>query len=197
MLDLVVIDMGYRYFINPVETAKKIMTYTIKEGQTAIDSTVGNGNDTLLLAKLVGESGKVYGFDIQNQALDITRDKLSKSEFEKRVKLINDGHENMDRYIFSEVDFIVYNLGYLPSGNKSIKTTASTTVEALKKSLILLKDNGLLLVTCYTGHEGGKEEKEAVEDFFISLNQKEYNVLQFNFINQKHNPPILYGVEKL
>jgi methylase of polypeptide subunit release factors len=189
--------MSYKHFINPVETVKRIMTYTIKEGQIAIDCTVGNGNDTLFLASLVGENGRVYGFDIQNQAIDIAREKLSKAGFAKRVILIKDGHENIDKYIFDKVDFIVYNLGYLPSGDKSIKTTTFTTLKSLKKSLALLKSSGLLLITCYIGHEGGQEEKEAVEDLLISLNQKEYNVLQFNFINQKHNPPILYGVEKL
>ena len=59
--------MSYKHFINPVETVKRIMTYTIKEGQIAIDCTVGNGNDTLFLASLVGENGRVYGFDINQR----------------------------------------------------------------------------------------------------------------------------------
>lgn len=190
-------EMRYRYFINPVETVKIIMSYTVGEGDIVIDCTTGNGNDTLLLAKLVGAKGKVYGFDVQYEALKATKDRLEIEGLKERVVLINDGHENIDKYIFEEINFIVYNLGYLPKGNKEIKTKATTTLESIKKALFLLNNNGLLLVTCYTGHEGGRDEKNAVKDFLTSLNQKEYNVLEFNFINQKNNPPILYGVEKL
>ena len=189
--------MRFRHFINPVETVKKIMFYSIKEGQVALDCTVGNGNDTLYLSKLVGENGKVYGFDIQSVALKITKQKLIEEGLEQRVKLINDGHENIDKYIYENIDFIVYNLGYLPKGDKTVKTNAITTLKSLEKSLILLKNNGLLLITCYTGHEGGEEEKSAVKNFLQSLDQKEYNVLEFSFINQQNNPPMLYGVEKL
>lgn len=189
--------MRYKYFINSVETVKKIMSYYVKKGQVVLDCTVGNGNDTLLLANLVGDEGKVYGFDIQEVALNKTKNKLLDAGVQNRVILINDGHENIDKYVKEKIDFIVYNLGYLPKGDKTIKTNASTTLESLQKAIILLSSKGLLLITCYTGHEGGKKEQKAVRDYLIALNQKEYSVLEFDFINQKHNPPILYGVEKL
>ncbi len=189
--------MGFKYFINAVETAKKIMHHYIKEGNIAMDCTVGNGNDTILLAKLVGNSGKVYGFEIQSIALKITKEKLLKENLGNNVTLINEGHQNIDKYVFEKVDFIIYNLGYLPGGDKRIKTEINTTLESLEKSLSLLKKNGLLLITCYTGHKGGLEEKEGVESFLNTLNQKEYNVLEFKFLNQKNNPPVLFGVEKL
>lgn len=194
---VVVVKMGFKYFINTVNLAKKVMYYYVKNGDTVIDCTVGNGNDTIFLAKLVGEKGKVYGFDIQSIALKITKEKLLKEELDKRVTLINDGHENIDKYILKRVDFVIYNLGYLPGGDKRIKTEIDSTLESIKKSLYLLRENGLLLITCYTGHEGGLEEKEGVKDFLKGLNQKEYSVLKFNFLNQKNNPPILFGVEKL
>lgn len=189
--------MSFKYFINAVEVAKKIMNFHVQKGSKVLDCTVGNGNDTLLLAKLVGKSGKVYGFDIQSIALNITMEKLRKEGLNDRVVLVNDGHEKVDDYINEKLDFVIYNLGYMPRGNKKIKTRADTTLESIKKSLMLLKNNGLLLVTCYTGHEGGFEEWNTVKHFFQSLNQKEYNILEFNFINQKNNPPILYCVEKI
>lgn len=189
--------MRFKHFINPVETVKKIMTYYVEKGQIVLDCTVGNGNDTLFLADLVGETGKVYGFDIQYKAISIAKSKILERDLEKRVILINDGHENIDKYIEQKIDFVVYNLGYLPNGDKTVKTNPITTLESIKKALVLLNSNGLLLVTCYTGHRGGLEEKKAVENFFKSLNQKEYSVLEFNFMNQQNNPPILYGVEKL
>lgn len=189
--------MSFKYFINQIEIAKRIMSYYVSEGDTVVDCTVGQGNDTLFLAKLVGTAGKVYGFDIQSIAIDWTKNKLIEENLTENIILINDGHENIDKYIDEKIDFIIYNLGYLPRGNKEIKTNAVTTLKSVEKSLNLLNNNGLLLITCYTGHEGGLLEKETVEIFFKNLNQKKYNVLEFNFINQKNNPPILYGIEKL
>ena len=48
----------------------------IKEGDTVVDFTMGNGNDTLFLSKAVGENGRVYAFDIQAQAVESTRKNL-------------------------------------------------------------------------------------------------------------------------
>ncbi|NMB08006.1 MAG: methyltransferase domain-containing protein [Tissierellia bacterium] len=186
----------YKYFTNPVDIAKRIMTNYVKEGDIVLDCTVGNGNDTIHLAKLVGDSGKVYGFDIQSIALKLTREKLEKENLLNRVFFIHDSHENIDNYISEKLSLIVYNLGYLPGGDKSIKTNPITTIKSLKKAIKLLKSNGLLLITCYTGHSGGKEEKEKVKAYLGALDQKYANVLEFNFINQKNNPPVLYGVEK-
>ena len=187
----------YKYFINPVDMTKRIITNYVREGSKVLDCTVGNGNDTLDLAKLVGDNGKVYGFDIQSVALETTKNKLKIEGLENRVLLIEDSHEYIDKYISEELDLIIYNLGYLPGGDKSIKTNSITTVKSIKKALNLLKSNGLLLIVSYTGHAGGKEEKEKLESYLKSLDQKYANVLEFNFINQKNNPPILYGVEKL
>ena len=153
----------YKYFINPVDIVRRIMFDYVKEGDIVVDCTVGNGNDTLNLAKLVGDSGKVYGFDIQSIAINITKEKLEKKGLENRVLLIQDSHENIDKYLLDKISLVVYNLGYLPKGDKSIKTNPVSTIKSIKKTLPLLKSNGLLLITCYTGHEGGKEEKEEVE----------------------------------
>lgn len=188
--------MGYKTFINAVNIAKKIMKSYVQKGHIVLDCTVGNGNDTITLSRLVGDKGKVYGFDIQSIALEITKEKLIKEGLEDRVVLINDSHEYIDKYISQKLDFIIYNLGYLPNGNKEIKTNRDSTLISIKKSLSLLNKNGLLLVTCYTGHKGGIEEWKALKDYFIDISQRDFNILEFNFINQKNNPPILYGLEK-
>lgn len=168
----------------------------VKDGHTVLDCTVGNGNDTLLLAKQVGAEGKVYGFDIQKRALETTLSKLTCENLDDRVQLIQDGHENIDSHITEKLDFIIYNLGYLPKGDKSIKTNKETTLLSLKKSINLLKDNGIIIITCYIGHEGGLEEKNEVENFLTNLDQKEFNIIKYEFINQRNYPPVLYGVEK-
>lgn len=186
----------YQFFNNVTNITREIIKNKIVKGNVAIDATVGNGKDTLLLANLVGSDGKVYGFDIQESAIINTKRKLIENKLSDRVYLIKDGHENMDNYVDVLVDLIVFNLGYLPGGDHKIVTKAESTIIALKKSLQLLKENGLLLVNTYTGHSEGKIEEHSIKNFFSQLNQKEFNVLKFEFINQINNPPILYGVEK-
>lgn len=46
-------------------------------GAVAIDATAGGGVDTLFLARTVGPGGHVYAFDVQQAALDRTRERLA------------------------------------------------------------------------------------------------------------------------
>lgn len=188
--------MRYKNIVNTLTIVEDIICEHIKDGDVVLDCTVGNGKDTLKLAKKVGKSGKVYGFDIQKKALNIAKNLLESENLLNRVDLIESSHENIDSYISSKLDFIIYNLGYLPKGDKNIKTNSQSTIISLKKSLKLLKNNGIILITSYTGHEGGMEEKESIEKLLSKLNQKDYNVLKYDFINQGNCPPILYGIEK-
>lgn len=188
--------MRFKEIINTLKISNDIMDKHVKMGDIVLDCTVGNGNDTLRLAKLVGDEGKVYGFDIQDKALKITSQLLACEKLNNSVELIRDSHENIDLYIKEKLDFIIYNLGYLPKGDKNIKTKSSSTLISLKKSLDLLNKNGIILITSYIGHEGGRDEKESIESLLSELNQKNYNVIKYKFLNQKNYPPILYGVEK-
>ena len=143
------------------------------------------------------KEGKVYGFDIQSIAINRTWKLLTKNWLAERVILIEDGHENIGNHIKDKIHLAVYNLGYLPGGDKRIITTPFTSLESIAKTLSLLHSNGILLITCYTGHPGGLTEKKEIEKFLGALDQRKFNVLEFKFINQKNNPPILYGIEKL
>lgn len=175
-----------------------LLYQSVEEGDTVIDATVGNGNDTLLLAKIVGPEGTVIGFDIQRDAISATKNRLIEADLNQRVQLIEAGHELVDSFSIKEssIAAAVYNLGYLPKGDKSIITSPDTTIESLSKVLPLLKPGGLILIMVYYGHEGGAEEKEAVLSFAQSLPQKYYDVLQYAFINQKNSPPFLLAIEK-
>ncbi len=186
----------YKYINNVTNIAKEIMVKKIKLGNVVVDATVGNGHDTILLAELVGQEGKVYGFDIQETAINNTNQKIAENSLTERVYLIKDSHENIDQYISELVDLVIFNLGYLPGGSHDIVTKAESTVIALEKSLELLKDNGMLLITTYVGHNEGKIEDKRIKEYLLSLNQKKFNVLKYEFINQINNPPILYCVEK-
>ncbi|WP_324824595.1 class I SAM-dependent methyltransferase [Sinanaerobacter sp. ZZT-01] len=183
-------------FKNAVEIAKKICLMKVEEGDIIVDATMGNGNDTAFLCSLVGETGKVYAFDVQETALNNTRKCLLEAQYQQRAQLILDGHENMDRYVTAKVKLILFNLGYLPKGNHAITTKKETTLKAVEKSLDALEESGVLLLVLYPGHLSGREEKEALEYFTSNLNQKRYTVTKHSFLNQINNPPELICIEK-
>ncbi len=187
----------YSLIKNSVEIGRLLIENHIEKGSRVVDCTLGNGNDTLRLREAIGDRGYLYGFDIQKKALENTRDKLISNGYSlDNVDLIEDGHENIDLYVEDPVDFIIYNLGYLPGGNKEIITEGETTLISIEKSLKLLADNGLVLVISYLSHRGGMEENMAIVDFLKVLNQKEFNVLECSFINQKNLPAKAYIIEK-
>ena len=49
--------------------ARTLLQTAVKEGDYAVDATLGNGHDTCFLAEIVGDNGKVFGFDIQKRQL--------------------------------------------------------------------------------------------------------------------------------
>ena len=175
---------------------KLYLEKVINKGDIVVDATMGNGYDTKYLAEKVGEEGFVYSFDIQETALKSTKKRLDKENLSDRVKLILDGHENLDAYVKEEVACVVFNLGYLPRAKHIIITKPDTTLEAIKKSLKLLKPNGIISIAAYIGHEGGLEEKNYICEYLNSLDQSEFNVLHMQFTNQINNPPQLILVEK-
>lgn len=169
----------------------------IAEGDIFIDATCGKGNDTLFLANLVGESGQVYAFDIQDEAIRITKEKLEQNNLSKRVILINDNHSNIDAHVNLPIDGAMFNLGFLPGSTVKLITMADTTLIAVQKVLHLLKAGGLITLVFYPGHEGGQEELDVVRSYLANLAQNEYEVSQVNFINQINHPPQLINIQKL
>lgn len=183
-------------FINNVNDFNSILINSfIKENFICLDATVGNGNDTLKILRALNGTGKIYGLDIQFNAIESTKALLASESSETEVILINDNHEFLDKYIHEKLNFIIYNLGYLPGGNKEIKTEADSTLNSLKKSIDLLSDKGLILITVYLSHPGGMDEYRTIINYLSELNQRKYNVFKLQFINQKNNPPITIGVE--
>lgn len=170
----------------------------IHEGDHVVDATMGNGNDTAFLAQLVGPEGQVYAFDIQEMAITNTEKKLADLALQKQVTLFQQGHETIDTVIPLEIPVTaaIFNLGYLPKSDKQIITKPDTTKQALDALLARLVSKGRIILVVYYGHEGGEAELTLVTDYCKELPQKEYNVLTYQFINQKNNPPILFCIEK-
>lgn len=167
-------------------------------GSICVDATAGNGNDTLFLCNKVGETGFVLAMDIQEIAILNTRKKLEEHGLENRVKLVCDSHIHMDQYMKrSSVDCIVFNLGYLPGGDHNLATKAESSIEAMEKSLKLLKKDGLLSVTIYSGGDSGFEERDRVLEWMKNLDSKKYLVRATQYINRENNPPVPVEIIKL
>lgn len=176
----------------------ELLEEIIQPGDLVVDGTVGNGFDTLFLAKLVGPSGKVIGFDVQKQAINTTTEKLSAQELLPIVELHHQGHEALGTMLTEQdnIKAAIFNLGYLPNSDKSIITKSDTTLTALQALLTHLTPKGRIIIVIYYGHAGGLAEKEAVLDYVKEVPQADFNVLSYQFINQKNNPPILIAIEK-
>ena len=118
-------------YVSLTKAAQDRIAQSLQPGQFAIDATMGNGHDTLFLAELVGAEGRVFGFDIQQQALANTRQRLADAGLENRATLIQGGHEHMELLLPSrvvgQVSAIMFNLGYLPGGDKHTVTRPETT----------------------------------------------------------------------
>lgn len=184
--------------LNPLRFSHAVLENTVQVGDVVIDATVGNGHDTLKLASLVKDDGKVYGYDIQYEAIQSTRVKLKETGLSDIVDLLHKGHENIAHLPIehSTISAVVFNLGYLPSGDKNVITLPDTTISAIDSALPLLKKGGIISLMIYHGHEGGEEEKDAVTNYVSQLSQKKFSVLRYGFINQKNNPPFLIVIEK-
>lgn len=154
---------------------------------------MGNGNDTVFLSHL---AKKVYAFDVQEQALIKTREKLEQLNI-KNVQLILDGHQTINKYVTEPIRAAIFNLGYLPSADKSVITQPATTLTAIKKILERLEIGGRLAIMVYYGHEGGDKEKDAVLNFVKELDQQHFTVMLYQPLNQINTPPFLVMIEKL
>lgn len=185
-------------FQNIVTLSHHIIKEKVHKGDHVLDATVGKGNDTLLLSQLVKDEGSVYGFDLQADAIAITQKRLETESKYKNTKLFHADHSQMDKYLPKDLtlQFAIFNLGYLPSGDKEIITKAETTAKAIEATLPRLNKDGVLAIASYIGHPGGMEEFLKVQLLVESLDQKRYNVGMFQFLNQKNNPPRLFVIER-
>lgn len=175
--------------------SKTLLEKVVTSGDTVIDGTAGNGYDTVFLAQLVGTSGKVYSFDIQEEAINSTKAKLEEANLQN-VSLILDGHQHVLNYVQEEVSAAIFNLGYLPGSDQSITTMGETTWKSVTDILTRLKKNGLIILVIYHGHEEGKVERHYLEHCLQTLDSGTTQVLQYQFINRP-TAPFIVAIEKV
>jgi SAM-dependent methyltransferase len=180
----------------PVPLSHLFLQSIVRDGHTAVDATCGNGHDTLLLARLVGVHGHVWGFDIQQQAVAETGRRLSEAELSNRVTLLPIGHEELARHVTGPVQVVLFNLGYRPGGDRSIITRPVTTGSALDQSLNLLAAGGIVMATVYPGHSGGAEEQLTVENWAAGLDPRACHCWRMGQTNVSPAAPYLLLVQK-
>lgn len=177
------------------QQAQQIVGEVVQTGDTVIDATVGNGFDTSFLAEAVGPTGRVYGFDVQHQALQSTARRLD-ANGEQNVTLLHHSHDQMKAFVpTTEVAAVMFNLGYLPRSDHAVTTTAATTLPAIDQAIDLLRPGGVLSVLCYRGHDGGAEEYEAVRELLTGY-EETYDVQSLKSQPPKPTAPILLTLRK-
>jgi 16S rRNA C1402 N4-methylase RsmH len=179
-------------------TASSWIEAVLFDGALAVDATVGNGYDTLFLAHRVGPRGTVLGFDVQKAALAGAREMLKFVGSMGRVSLIHDSHSHLENYLpqGALVQVAMFNLGYLPRGNREIITRPDTTIAALKALSRHLAPNGRITVLAYRGHQGGIPEYEEVRKFLENLPDREWSVEEFAGVGDSPTAPRLFRIEK-
>lgn len=179
-----------------VAASHTFVAQTVGRGSTVVDATAGNGNDTLFLAQLVGECGLVHAFDIQKIALEKTGALLAEHNLAQRVRLHLADHREIPLYVQTPIAAAMFNLGYLPGGDKQVKTSAQASIIALEKCLSILAPGGIISVVTYSGHSGGEEEEAMVESWCRELPARDYTAINFTLINKANRPPKLWLIRR-
>ena len=182
--------------VDLLELQKQFILAHLKKGDTAVDFTMGNGGDTVFLSGAVGESGKVYAFDLQAEALVSTKNNLVAAGAPENYTLICASHHRVREFISEPFQAGMFNLGYLPGGSeKGVTTKCETTLPAVQAALDLLAPDGVLLVAVYPGHKEGEAEGAMLEEYFSSLNRYAYCASKFRIINSPA-APYFFVIEK-
>ena len=176
--------------------AREYMEKMLREGSVAVDATMGNGHDTEALAQLVGQSGHVYAFDVQEAAVQATGERLAQAGLKDRVTLFHASHARMKELVPCAPDLVVFNLGWLPGGDHGVTTRWETTKEAVEKALSLLLPGGVLVICAYPGHAEGDRERQELSSFLSALSNRTWNVLRQRFLNAGPGAPECFAVQK-
>lgn len=210
-----------------LETVHALTSLLLKDGDFAVDATVGWGNDFLHLYQCCGSSGMVWGFDIQQQALDHVDKKLkalvhTTGSASNSYQLFCKSHCQLGQHLLNLLEkklhdapqkccvtrglvsssllnvtarqrallnlkCVVFNLGYLPKGDKAVITRPKSSCMAILQALTFLSDGGFCAITLYPGHEGGDLEALEIEGLLKELPRHKWQVFSLH-IEASHYP---------
>ena len=196
-----------------VDIAQKHWSKILSAGDVVIDATAGNGHDTLNLVRQISwvGGGMLTACDVQKSAIESSKALLRTQllmqiieensnrwicipldkESQQSGSVILDWHlgchlQLMRGLMRASIKLVVFNLGYLPGGDKSITTLSSVTIATLRESTEALEPGGTISVTCYPGHDEGKDEEQAVVSFAAALPQELFSSYWHQWINQRN-----------
>lgn len=176
--------------------AQELVESALDEGGVAVDATMGNGNDTQRLCQRVGASGRVYAFDVQEEAVAHTAERLRLAGLEGRATLFCRSHVEIAQLVPELADAVVFNLGWLPGAEHCVTTQVDSTLRAVGAALDKLKPGGVLTICVYPGHAEGAREREALLAWAAALDARRFDVIYKTFLNQPKNPPCLLAVQR-
>ena len=164
-----------------------ILTH-LREGDVAVDFTMGNGHDTEFLSKTVGPTGHVFAFDVQEMALSSTAEHLRESGCPDNYTLILDSHHNVEKYVDVPIKAGMFNLGYLPGSDKTVTTMRKTTLPAIEAAIRLMDRDAIILIAVYPGHAEGEAEGKLICEYLSSLSRYKVCCTRIQILNSPTSP---------
>ncbi len=174
--------------IDLLDLHKQFILTHVKEGDVVVDFTMGNGYDTEFLSKAVGKNGHVYAFDIQKAAVESTARRLKAVDCPDNYTLICDSHHNVKKYVEGPIKAGMFNLGWLPGGDKSITTMRETTMPAIEAAIELLGEDAILNIAVYPGHPEGDAEGKMIEEYLSLLSRFKVCATKVKIVNSETSP---------
>lgn len=178
-----------------IKTAHSYWKAHLRQGDFAIDATLGGGYDALFIASLILKGGgELWGFDIQKEAIQRSEKRLQEnlsSQEMKQVTLFHASHQKFPLHPTKKPSLIVYNLGYLPGGDKTIVTQTKNTLQSVTHALSLIKKGGVLSITCYRGHQEGEKEERALIKWLHALPYKNYTLSYQKWLHGIKTPSLI------
>ena len=174
--------------IDLLELHKYFIRNHLHPGDVAVDFTMGNGHDTEFLSKTVGESGHVYAFDIQERAVSSTPRPLREAGCPGNYTLIHDSHQYVKNYVKTPFRAGMFNLGWLPGGDKSITTLRESTMPAVKAAIELMDRDAILNIAVYPGHAEGDAEGQMLCTYLSGISRHKICATRVNILNSPTSP---------
>lgn len=172
-----------------VELTHTLIKDFLHKDMNCVDMTLGNGNDTLFLAK---HCNHVYAYEIQKQGILASKKLLEKNSV-NNYTIFYESHENIDK-IDGKYEVAVFNLGYLPRSDKSITTNYKSTIIALNK-LLNNKTTKLIAIAVYRGHDEGMIESNKLLEYINTLND-DFKINKLESVNISKSSPYLLLFER-
>ncbi|MCH8474414.1 MAG: hypothetical protein LAT55_04210 [Opitutales bacterium] len=194
-------DQPYGSPLDAVAISHHILGAILEEGDFAVDATAGNGLDTVFLAKVVGEEGQVWAFDLQEEALHKAEANLVIEAMRSRTTLRCKDHalfaEDLPEDMKGRIGAFLFNLGYLPGGDKEVTTTQVTTLAAFRQALEWIRLGGVVVVVLYPGHPEGAREKEVLLKEVSALPVKSWQCFHAcSPLSHRKNPPEVLALRR-